>query len=334
MNPLFLLLMAGGAMAVAAAGNKKRGRHDLRCGADHEGIPRLYFGDEYSVPLPLNVEISAWDGDSQIADCPAIEPHSGSDAPLITIGWDGGRDLRELMEQVVIPAALNTPDVVFRIFVGHHYAGSTRHIEAWIRSPAWGPYFIGGSATRIRLLFVSPTLRAEGIQDPLASVLDAAKWLQYSLTAIREAQVFDWAGNGVHVTKACDFMVGANFLPDPDDFGTTAIEAPTLAEVLAIPGNSAWGYVDYMLTNADLSNAAYVKMKADQIARNILASNSGLGLNHQGNCPVPDFNADGTKWPSGMLLMRDWMAARIGPWVSYESGGIAWEPQNPAGENP
>jgi len=259
MNPLFLLLLAGGAAAIAAGGRPKRARTpELWCGEDEGGIPRLYFGDEYSVPLPVNVAIEAWGaGDTTDAGtvCLASEPTLHGDAPSITIAWDGGRDLRELMEQVVIPAALNTPDVVFRVWTGREFYGDRRAVQALIRSPGWGPYFISGVPTHIRLLVVSPGGRTGAIQDPLSSVMDAAAAVQHSITAIREAQSFDWGGNGVHVTMACDFMVGANFLPDPADFGTTAIEAPTLAEVLAIPGNSAWGYVDYMLTNADLSNA-------------------------------------------------------------------------------
>lgn len=342
-------------MAVASAGKKKRPDLTLRCGADHEGIPRLYFGDEGSVGLPSNVDVVAWAGDHVagnpiVASCPATDPPRDSSAPTIHVAWESGRDLRELMDQVILPAALTNPGIIFSIWTGRGWyaeeeesgrlgAGAYRAVEVSIDGPDWGPYQgahgTGPAGDRIRLLFVSQsaqTLGRVGYHDNFASVMDAGFWVQRGITAIKEAHAFDWAGNGVRVTGSCDFLVGANFLPDPADFGTTAIEAPTLAEVLAIPGNSAWGYVDYMLTNADLSSAANLKMKADQIARNIMGSKSGLGLNYEGDCPLPAFNTGG--WSSGMLLMRDWLADRIGRWASFESGGIPWEPQNPAGENP
>jgi len=218
MNPLFLLLLAGGAVAVATGGRKKR-TTELWCGQDEEGLPRLYFGDEGSVALPSNVDVVGWRGNDIVASCPATNPPRNSRAPTIKVAWQGGRELRELMDQVIIPAALTNPDIIFDIWTGRPWAGSNRAVEVFIDGPDWGPYQEGN---RIRLMFVSQHETNIGYQEFFASVMDAGSWVQRGITLIKDAQAFNWAGNGVHITDSCDFLVGEQFLPDPDSFTITA----------------------------------------------------------------------------------------------------------------
>jgi hypothetical protein len=73
---------------------------------------------------------------------------------------------------------------------------------------------------------------------------------------------FDFAGNGIFFgqgtsaaySAGCDWVIEGNlFWPKPNTTGDF-IEAPTVAEALAIPGNTIGGWLDYMILTAGVTD--------------------------------------------------------------------------------
>lgn len=62
---------------------------------------------------------------------------------------------------------------------------------------------------------------------------------------------FDPKGNQVRISTDCSVvLVGAGFWPDTKSI--SAVERETLAETLAVPGNSVVGFVDYLMNEEGL----------------------------------------------------------------------------------
>lgn len=116
------------------------------------------------------------------------------------------------------------------------------------------------------------------------------------------------ATNRIWVNPKCHLIVeGAGFEPGSlDQFGISAVEAPSLAETMAIPGNSVYGYVDYLLKHGSQSAIA--------IATTILHE-LGCSETHPGSHLE---NPVATWW-------RDDFARRISSYVE-DAGGIPFAP--------
>lgn len=118
-----------------------------------------------------------------------------------------------------------------------------------------------------------------------------------------EWNAFDFAGNGLWISPDCDVVFeGETFWPKTSSY--SAIEAPTLAGVLAIEGNSVIGYVDVLIDQQGFTDPV-------EIAAQILREASPL-------CADVDPNL----WGAGL---RDWFndfVERLIPLVDESVNGI------------
>ena len=100
-------------------------------------------------------------------------------------------------------------------------------------------------------------------------------------------------------------------------FDYSAIEADTLKETLAIPGNSVYGYIDYLMDVGGMDDAKEI---ATQIAKEAMAD-TDLHIWYKG----PGAFGEADSFVFFVEEWRDSLAARISSYVA-EAGGIPFEP--------
>lgn len=232
MNPLVVFLVAGGAaMAVARSARRTAGKFKGTGERTYDG----YW-------LPDNVEVVY--GTGQTTGAPFAPAREWTDSvislethlPLVGT-WEDAAEDWGLLGQVINPAALQNPETLFQVWdiAGDIPPAVGASVEGYVPFswPTAGDGPQGWGEPRLVALMD----RREDLESQEA----VAYAMQRGLTLIIEGRNFDWASNKVWVTDECaGVFVGEGFWTD------MAMEAPTLAEALAIPGNSAVGYADYL----------------------------------------------------------------------------------------
>lgn len=120
---------------------------------------------------------------------------------------------------------------------------------------------------------------------------------------------FKWGSNALFVSNDCELVcVGEMFWPGPEALppkqGPTAIEAETLDQALAINGNTAVGFVDYLLAQEGLE-------QPEEVGARIMAEASPF-------C----WDMPTSQWPAGFSDFFDWLEARLVPYVDEWVNGI------------
>lgn len=327
MNPLFLLLMAGGAVAVATAGRKKKGGDVLRChetGEGGYGPPGYLAGGGPDIMLPSNVEVILKNVGKGYG-CGADESLGREGFIEVNIdparmGHDGA-NFRAVLERVVIPAAVMNPNILFAV-ASFRAAAS---VSGWVGEPS------GVEAQPREVVQVWPTWmdgRPGAYNEPMVTPMQFAEVFQYTLLRVLEAIEFPLAGNnGYRWMPSCALQKGDLFMPIPAAMGgssthTSAVQGSSLQEVLAYEGNGVWGYVDYlMLTKPSGQNWADATEKAHQYARKILTE-----MNPP--CGLPGFFAKEDEWAPELLAEYNYMAKMIHKWIVFETGStIPYDPE-------
>ncbi len=319
MNPFVALMLVGGAAAAVVArtsGRMQRGpRFDC---AKFSGADLFIMGRDYEILLPPNVavDVSRKDGRMQ---CGGVGQY-----PLtLDLNWSANNVanvVRPMLEQIVIPAALSQPEIGFWLSVrkGPRY---DRNISATVAN-AWQPGIVGEQAPGVleegwRNVFIvsaNPAAVASrgGQLADLSGFTEAAEWFQLAVHNLLDAQNFNWNSNQVAYFQSCDPFIGHQFLPG----GSTVNAMPesSLAAALAIPGNTAWGYVDYLLESV-LPNAmgpAPVDEYAWAVAGRLLVETN----------PPCDLEDD-LGWPAPIEEFYEWLFQTVRPWVADWRGGVA-----------
>jgi hypothetical protein len=125
---------------------------------------------------------------------------------------------------------------------------------------------------------------------------------------------FNYASNNLWISLDCtSACCGEMFWPGPDALppgqGPPAEEADTLDAVLSIPGNTALGFIDYLIQQEGLE-------QAEEIAARVITEISPL-------CADVDPNVD---WGDGLRLFHEWLLIRLVPYVDEWVHGI--EPED------
>jgi hypothetical protein len=120
---------------------------------------------------------------------------------------------------------------------------------------------------------------------------------------------FKFGSNAIFVSSDCELVVlGEMFWPGPEALppkqGPTAIERETLDETLAVAGNTAVGFVDYLLAQEGLE-------QPEEVAMRILAEASPF---------CHDMPA--ASWPAGFRDFHEWLLIRCVPYVDEWVHGI------------
>lgn len=115
--------------------------------------------------------------------------------------------------------------------------------------------------------------------------------------------VFPWDGNALWISPDCDVVFEAEGFWN-DGVNVAAIEAPTLGAVLAEPGNSVAGYVDFLINEQGFTDPV-------DIAAQILREASPL-------CA----DVDPDQWGRGLIAWYNDLVERLIPYVERELGGI------------
>ncbi len=258
MNPLVPFLLAGGA-AIAVARSVRRTAGKFKWSGE-----RTY--DDYW--LPDNVSIS---GATRLMNGPAEAPAQTTASVQIStrlalVGtWEDAAEEWGLLGQVINPAALANPDTEFWV----HVAGpeDQEYVQAEVDGhvpldmPGWAMQDGYNKTVELLVMVKTAAYVAGDVPHELDSQEAVALWMQHGLTAIIHGQNFDWEGNGVWIPEDCwSVFIGKRFWTD------MAMEAPTLAEALAIPGNSALGYADYLYSQGVTDPKAMATLIIQQIA--------------------------------------------------------------------
>lgn len=113
---------------------------------------------------------------------------------------------------------------------------------------------------------------------------------------------FDWASNNLFVSQDCELVaVGDRFWPETM---LVAIEKETLDQALAVPTNTALGFVDYLLAQEGLE-------QPEEIGARIMTEASPW-------C----WEMPTSAWPAGFSDFFDWLHARLTPYMDEWVHGI------------
>ncbi len=228
--------------------------------------------------IPENVWISAGGGEWGV-DPDAGTPEGGSIARFYVWGGGGFSALEEAMEvyaEVVLPAAVTQPGMAFQIIQPKVSGPDSPAFTLDWEDPRWtagttdGPYYGSYRKTLYAIPQTALMLARNTLSiwpDPV--VIEFGKALQNGITEKMKFDAFPLTSNKILVSSQCSAVVEGNmFWPrfpvagksghPPGCGGATwegacvsvnAEEAPSLAQALAIPNNSAIGYVDYVIQN-------------------------------------------------------------------------------------
>jgi hypothetical protein len=119
---------------------------------------------------------------------------------------------------------------------------------------------------------------------------------------------WDPAGNLLYIAPDCDLVLeGERFEPrSAGAFNITAIEEATLVDTLAIPGNSVYGYIDWLMANSPATSTEAIALQIMREANALCAD-------------LPE-----ASWPPALAQWFASFVDRIRPWVE--------EPTIPFGE--
>jgi hypothetical protein len=246
---------------------------------------------------------------------------------VIEFTWNEGGDFsrtRSLMKTMV-DFANSIPGIHFLCGIGLTPSPSNFG-EIWADFSFWAPDEKGPEPGALRKsggLFVD--VGVDDVDD------DPFTHIQYAVGQVQDKQkLYRKDGNGAiwfvndfpdgFQVKTCEssmeVILGKNFLPAGS---VAAMEAPTLAKTLAMPGNTAWGYVDWLLYNdpklEPMLEKKYVGSASSYIALKILRQ-SGIP------CDVDSYDWAKVK---GAKIFYDWLIKSIKPWVSDHLGGVPFE---------
>lgn len=259
---------------------------------------------------------------------------------LIEISWDDGEDLtatRDLINLIIRgfgdsqPTPERFPEIHFLLSIELRSKPSAE-LGIFASFKGWEP-----SKTDARRGAISPT-HEEFFEEYLkySSDVDVFTHAQYAVGVVHQvSELYDPSGNGVIWHESgdrvfesgtryklrpsinCKYskpLLGRNFLPTVGS--VNAEEAPSLKQALSIPGNTAWGYVDWLLHN-DLMLQPALKLNDVSSASQYIAKK----ILRQSGIPC---NVDSLDWVTaeGPKVFYDWMVDSIKPWVSDHLGGV------------
>ncbi len=292
------------------------------------------FGDK----LPENVWISVggvdWGADPDIGT-----PPGASVARFYVTGGGGVSALEEAIEvyeQVVLPAAITHTDMGFQIIGPGSLGGEEGAVYAFTMD--WkDPRSISGTgphyASYNKLVYgIKQSELAEARAtltiwpDPV--VIEFGKALQNGITEKMKFDAFPLSSNKILVSSQCTAVVEGDMFwprwpiagmgtPGPNNpwpqVSVNAVEAPSLSQVLAVPNNSAIGYVDYVIANDP--NASVLGITNDIIDQ--AAQMSGT------LCPSVNYMSE------GMVEYFNWLKWRVQHEADMSDPGIPFAPPNP-----
>ncbi len=299
MNPLVLFLL-GGAVVVAAAKSTRRTAGRFKGAGE-----RTYDG--YLVPDNVTISddspgVMVGPRRAPVADNTNIDSQILIHTHLPLVGtWEDAAEDYGLLGQVVNPAALSQPNTIFLLveqcgredWQCRQNPGFTQGVSAVFTKGEY-PESYPKSSSDVFLM-----RKHTDVGYDLNSVERFGELVQHAITLIHHARSFDWSSNGAWVTDECmGVLVGRRF------WSYMAEEAPTLAQTLAIPGNSALGYAEYL----DAQGMNDPKAIATQIIQEL-----------SGDCaPSGQYNS----WTGAIKEFYDWLLQRI-----YDDlGMIPFEP--------
>jgi len=312
MNPLVALMLVGAAaVVVTKSAGKSAARTAKKLG--HKGSREFdgyWLPDNVSIQRESVGEMSgSYDAPIATMDTATAAIYIFTSIPLVG-GWEDASEDWGLLGQVINPAAISNPDIEFVLQqlppsgVSYMDGGVTGQVGEYAVDIRNVPFYWDrtmGSKNEIDLDLGKLPADLKNSTEAYAYVV------QNAISLIIQARSFDWEGNSAWLTPACGALVGRRF------WSNMAMEAPTLAQALAIPGNSAMGYADY-LYNYGPDGGWGPTEKAMQIARSIIHELS------------PECVLDDKKWSSGNVKeFYRWISDRIQEDVV---GGAPFSPED------
>ena len=330
-NPALLLLLLGGGLAAMSARSTRSKKGKLispKCERQANGTLLFEIGP-LRLRLPKNVSILVLDmqvGDSKtLVECGLQRSYPTRMAAWWTEPLDGDFSRTRSVILGAIDFANIDPDMALEFII-------TVNPDKY--KPAQG---ILGQAT---LEGYSANIEGEPgalwddgwfqiVMGQEISEDDPFTAFQYMFGRLKAAEeAYQPEGNGVlwvgddsgsAPARNCDgyieAMLGKGFLPVGGS--VSAMEAPTLEQTLAMPGNSAWGYVDWLLNNDPILESLVaienVEAISELIAQKILRE-SGI--------PCDLSRHPSNDWPEGARWFFEWLNEVIKPWVSDHLGGV------------
>ncbi len=234
-------------MAVARSARRTAGKFTGTTERTYDGYP---VPDNVTISGPgvmVGPRAAPAAGRANIDSTIMIQTH----LPLVGT-WEDGAEEWGLLGQVINPAALAQPNTIFWVLEqcertdwqcredpgAYSALGGTQIVSAIYDGevPPDYPYADSEGADKIFLMRKGTDVGYDVSSNEAIGML-----VQHGITLIHHARNFDWSSNQVWITEDCmGVMIGRRFWTD------MAMEAPSLAEALAIPGNSALGFADYL----------------------------------------------------------------------------------------
>ena len=354
MNPLVLLLIGGAAVVVAkgAKGATKRRLHPpkgvLRCyeKKDKSRFLRrvvMVTNGKRTVELPSGTRMAyhyEWPivGAEPVPSC--FGRYGGPEGTefavaTVRIGWDNGNqgnDILDILEYAIKPLTKGESASAF-FYVEELLANQLcsppkdcRYLKAFVRELTFGvpgkqdpdstaPLGLAYREVEILHVYRSKSDVRGGAVANLGTWREVAEWIKLGMEKAEALTVeFNEDGNRIKILDTCDVLVGSSFLPGGD---VNAIERDTLEKTLAVPNNTAWGYVDYLLSTMNV-DVLGVDRVADIIAKQILIESE----TPQGDARYPDAPCDLTY--GNLKPFYEWLVGTIRPWVAEHGGGIGF----------
>jgi hypothetical protein len=334
-SPAFLFLLFGAGAALAAS-KKKTAKPAGETGVQKRiasscttknGALWVELGPlDFKLPSNMSVKFADHRGDeSKVTECGSFHT-----APwLIELDWYEGGDFSRTRDLIKFMADW-AQDISYAHFLCTvHLFQSKVSIpptaELFASVKGWTPDRRGpepGALLDTTGLFIDKTIDLRG---------DIFTDLQYAVGQVNiKRKLYRAKGNSVvwfegdvpdsFPPETCEpymsALVGEAFLPSGS---VAAMEAPTLAQVLAMPGNTAWGYVDWLLYND-----SKLEPKLEQNDVESASSYIALKILHESGVPCDVYSFE---WVTldGVKVFYDWLLKAIKPWVSDHLGGVPFE---------
>lgn len=345
MNPLILLLLFGGAAAVMGRRSPKRaaGRRSPIRGARcrKEGSGWWFEIGDLGIHLPASIR-GIVSGDDWHTNCLHV---AAAPRAYIEAEWSEDpagdfsrtRAILDLLKQ----AAGDFPDVHFDFIINAYSAplreelglGSSDavHVTAWVGGYSFALPFDKPSELRPASAAIRESIELRDLRE-IPDLYTIIQFLVPQLKTMTELyhpngnQIF-WIDPGNReptepdpgfLALTCEefdvgVLLGEDFLP-PFEKTDSAIEAPGLMAALGIQGNTAWGFVDWMISHdpgVQMSlNQGNAAQAADRIALQVL---------RQSNSPC-DFGRPIETWPLEVGDFFQWLRSSIGHWIEINEG--------------